>query len=119
MEVVPGGAIGRLCIQFSIIIFLKGVVAACALAKTMTWQYLHGMIEMFTYLNLPILFGIILLCRIINIARYMYLVVQCSPKMKCLVTSYVKTKYNNFANINLFKVPECEGQKILEKVSYV
>lgn len=86
-------------------------LAHCQKKKIEAWQYLHGMIEMFTYLNLPILFGIILLCRIINIARCMYLVVYCSPEMKCLVTSYVKTKYNNFANINLFKAPECEWQR--------
>lgn len=70
---------------------------------------MHGMLEMFTYLNLPILFGIILLCRIFKIGGYMYLVVHCSKKnMKCLVTGYVKKNTIIFANINLFKVPESE-----------
>lgn len=41
---------------------------------------MHGMLEMFTYLNLPILFGIILLCRIFKVGGYMYLVVHCSKK---------------------------------------
>lgn len=107
----PGGATWETLYPLLSAYIFEGCGGSLHIAKKKkieAWQYLHGMIEMFTYLNLPILFGIILLCRIINIARCMYLVVYCSPEMKCLVTSYVKTKYNNFANINLFKAPECE-----------
>lgn len=79
---------GGICIQYSPSYIFEGYDGSIT---TNTRYHMHGMLEMFTYLNLPILFGIILLCRIFKIGGYMYLVVHCSKKnMKCLVTGYVK-----------------------------